>query len=177
MCTEIIHFESLNATLWNGGRTFQYYIQPKDSNYTNKDFLYRISSATIETEQSCFTQFKGYNRYLVMLDNVLNIKHNGISKSFNPLEIFSFDSNDEVLSYSKGSDFNLMVAKQADSTSMRIDSGLIEINPRKTLLFALTDCFMNINHSEQWIKAKDLIILQDEISSILLPVSFIVIEF
>ncbi|SFI82837.1 HutD family protein [Myroides guanonis] len=176
MSTKIVPFESLTAAVWNGGKTFQYYIHPLKSNYSDKNFYYRISSATIEIEESLFTQFKGYNRYLIMLDNNLNIKHNGIIKSFKPLEIFSFDSNDEVLSYSKGSDFNLMVTKQLDNASIRIDSGLIEVTSRKTILFALKECMLNIDNSNKLIKSKDLIILQSDITSILLPIDFIVIE-
>lgn len=177
MSTKIVPFESLTASVWNGGKTFQYYIYPLKSDYVDKDFYYRVSSATIEVEESSFTQFKGYNRYLIMLDHNLNIKHNGIIKSFNPLEVFSFDSNDEVISYSKGTDFNLMVSKQLDNTSIYIGSGLIEVTSKKTMLFALSDCILNIDNSNKLIRAKDLIILQDEISSIQLPDSFIIIEF
>lgn len=176
MCTKIVSFESLTAAVWNGGKTFQYCIQPPESDYADKNFIYRISSATIEIDESYFTQFIGYNRYLVMLDNSLQIRHNGIAKSFKPLEIFKFDSNDEVVSYSKGSDFNLMISKDTDFPLIRIDSGLIKLKRRRTLLFCLSDCILSINNSDFYINKKDLVILDNDLSSIILPNEFIVIE-
>lgn len=62
------------ASIWSGGLTYEYMIYPEIANYTDRDFLFRISSATIEKVPSEFTQFKGYYRYLVMLDNSLDIE-------------------------------------------------------------------------------------------------------
>ena len=58
------------ASIWSGGLTYEYMIYPETANYTNRDFVFRISSATIEKVPSEFTKFKGYHRYLVMLDNL-----------------------------------------------------------------------------------------------------------
>lgn len=45
---QIIQKRNLKSSLWEGGETFEYYIYPKNSNYAARDFLFRISSATIQ---------------------------------------------------------------------------------------------------------------------------------
>lgn len=177
MKTQIISLHTLEASTWSGGKTYQYYIAPESAQYANRNFLYRISSATIDIAESQFTQFEGYNRYLVMLDNDLNIKHNGITKSFKPLEVFSFYSEDDIISYSKGSDFNLMVSRVHDHTKIRIASGVLDRTATTTLLFALSDCTLTIHNKEHFIKEKDLIILDEKTTSLLLPTDFIIMEW
>jgi environmental stress-induced protein Ves len=70
------------ASLWNGGLTYEYLIYPETANYSDRDFTFRISSATIEKVPSEFTKFKGYYRYLVMLDNGLHIEVNKEKKVY-----------------------------------------------------------------------------------------------
>lgn len=62
--------DTLIPTIWDGGETFEYYIYPENALYANRDFLFRISAATITKVPSTFTKFKNYQRFLVMLDNV-----------------------------------------------------------------------------------------------------------
>ena len=50
-----INFNDLIANDWSGGKTYEYYIFPETADYQNKDFLFRISSATIESKPSNFT--------------------------------------------------------------------------------------------------------------------------
>jgi len=64
------------ASIWSGGLTYEYMIYPETAIYSNRDFIFRISSAVIEDIPSEFTKFKGYSRYLVMLDNSLDVEIN-----------------------------------------------------------------------------------------------------
>ena len=75
MNINLIKFSELDASKWKNGITYQYYIFPNNANYQNKDFLFRISSATIDNIPSEFTNFIGYYRYLAMLDNNLDLKN------------------------------------------------------------------------------------------------------
>jgi environmental stress-induced protein Ves len=99
-------------SIWSGGLTYEYIIYPKTANYTDRDFIFRISSATIEQAPSEFTKFKGYHRYLVMLNNGLDIEVNKRKKIYEKYEIMEFKSDDEVTSYTKGTDFNWMVSEK-----------------------------------------------------------------
>ena len=75
------------ASVWSGGLTYEYIIYPETASYADRDFVFRISSATIEQEPSVFTKFKGYYRYLVMLDNGLNIEINKEKRVYEKYEI------------------------------------------------------------------------------------------
>ena len=100
------------ASVWSGGLTYEYMIYPETANYADRHFIFRISSATIEQAPSEFTKFKGYHRYLVMLDNSLDIEVNKGKKVYEKYEIMEFNSADEVTSYTKGIDFNWMVSEK-----------------------------------------------------------------
>ena len=64
------------ASIWSGGLTYEYMVYPETASYADRDFAFRISSTKIEKIPSEFTKFKGYHRYLVMLDNALDIEVN-----------------------------------------------------------------------------------------------------
>ena len=175
MSLKIIPFQSVFASTWSGGKTYQFYIYPEQSSYSELNFIYRISSATIDLNESTFTRFKGYKRYLVMLDNDLKVQHNKIYKVFNKHEVFEFDSQDEVLSYSKGTDFNFMIAHEFDKTQIKIAKGSYTTNSATTLLFALTNSNVSINGVSFTLQFKDLIVL-NEPTSLELESDFIIIE-
>ena len=48
---EIIKPEEYAVSEWAGGKTTQLYIYPQDSEYAKRNFLLRISSATVECER------------------------------------------------------------------------------------------------------------------------------
>lgn len=85
----LLYKKDSKASIWSGGLTYEYMIHPKTANYADRDFVFRISSATIEEVPSKFTKFKSYHRYLVMLDNCLDVevnkekKHTRNTKSWN----------------------------------------------------------------------------------------------
>ena len=71
----IIQKSKLAATNWGGGETSEILIYPSDSKYSTRDFAFRISTATIETETSDFTQLPGINRQLMLLEGKLELSH------------------------------------------------------------------------------------------------------
>ncbi len=66
------------TTKWAGGETTQLAIYPDNAVFSNKDFLWRISSATFTSTESTFSDFTGYQRYILPLEGELNLKHNGL---------------------------------------------------------------------------------------------------
>ena len=56
------------TTSWSGGTTTQLAISPEGAVYADRDFLWRLSSATVELERSDFTPLPDYNRFLAVLD-------------------------------------------------------------------------------------------------------------
>lgn len=98
---------------WAGGTTKELFIFPENSNYAERNFDFRISSAVIELEQSDFTKLDGFNRNLMVLDGEIIIKHEGhYSKHLKQFEIDNFEGNWNTSSCGKCTDFNLMTSNK-----------------------------------------------------------------
>ncbi|MEN2399991.1 HutD family protein [Flavobacterium sp. MC2016-06] len=149
------------ASIWSGGLTYEYMIYPKTANYTDRDFVFRISSATIEEVPSEFTRFKGYYRYLVMLDNGLDIEINKVKKMYEKYEIIAFNSDDEVTSYTKGIDFNWMVSEKISHHKLKITSSNQNCNAEIIILFSLDTTVIKINEKPYDLKPYDLLVIEN----------------
>ena len=140
--------DMLIPTIWDGGETFEYYIYPENALYANRDFLFRISVATITKVPSAFTKFNNYQRFLVMLDNDLNIHINGKEESYTPNDVFKFDSHSDITSYTKGNDFNLMVSKNVEIADVFFLNDTVQLNQSFIFLFALKDTLIEVNNEK-----------------------------
>lgn len=157
---QIIQKSTLKGNTWDGGETFEYCIYPSTSSYAARNFQWRISSATIVKSPSVFTQFPHYNRYLVMLDNDLQIKRNGQLESYQPLTVFQFQSDDYIQSYSLGQDYNLMVHSSIPSHATFIVTSAESKEPF-IVLFAPQSSIVLIQHQEYSLSSLDLILIQN----------------
>lgn len=111
---KLIKKEDFIITNWSGGKTTQIYIYPEDANYKNMNFKFRISSATVELDQSEFTKLDEVYRFITPLDKKLKLTHN--HKDFielAPFEVYGFDGGLDTTSYGIAKDFNLMLANGA----------------------------------------------------------------
>ncbi|HTF03695.1 MAG TPA: HutD family protein [Bacteroidia bacterium] len=118
---------------WAGGTTTQLAIFPEGAEYTKFNFLFRISSATVETEESTFTFMPGVTRHLMILDGVLDIDHKGRYKKH--LEKFDYDVFDgEWPTTAKGkvTDFNLMTKEK---TSGKLQAITLKDRGEETIAF------------------------------------------
>ncbi|TPG43998.1 HutD family protein [Flavobacterium pectinovorum] len=149
------------ASIWSGGLTYEYMIYPKTANYTDRDFTLRISSATIEEVPSVFTKFKGYHRYLVMLDNSLHIEVNKEKKVYEKYEIIEFNSDDDVISYTKGIDFNWMVSEKIRHHKLKITNSTENSNAQIILLFSLDTTVIRINNESYDLEPHDLLVIEN----------------
>ena len=97
---------------WAGGKTAQLAIAPPDALYQSRDFLWRLSSATVELDQSDFTPLPGYTRLISVLEGEMQLFPEGGSPVFlAPFELYSFDGATPILSKGRCTDFNLMLRK------------------------------------------------------------------
>ncbi|MFV0499506.1 MAG: HutD family protein [Bacilli bacterium] len=92
------------TSIWEGGTTSQVTIFPKTAEVAKQDFIYRISTATVDID-STFTKYNKYIRYLVSLDNTILLNE---TKKLKPLEIYNFLGSDLTTSKGKCTDFNLI---------------------------------------------------------------------
>ncbi len=106
--------EQLQASKWAGGTTTQLAIFPKDAVYKNLDFVFRISTATIDVEESTFTSLPNVNRVIMVLDGELTIQHkNQYSKQLKKFDTDNFSGDWETTSIGRVVDFNVMTRGSA----------------------------------------------------------------
>ena len=104
--------EDYVTTNWSGGTTTQLAIEPQESVYANRDFLWRFSSAKVILEHSDFTPLPDYNRLIATVKGGLDMKVGDEARfSLAPYQIYSFDGAVSVESWGCCTDFNLMLRK------------------------------------------------------------------
>lgn len=112
MNIEIIKKESYSVSEWTGGKTTELCIYPKTSKYSDRNFMWRISAATVDIEESTFTNLPGFSRQLMVTDGETVLEHEGKYKvTLKPFEKDTFMGAWVTKSYGKASDFNLMTSE------------------------------------------------------------------
>jgi uncharacterized protein len=107
----------MKTSRWSGGTTTQIAIHPSGASLAERNFHFRISTATVEAESSTFTKLPGVKRVLMILEGCLELEHIGhYSKTLSVSETDSFPGDWETKSYGKVRDFNLMSAGNAEGT-------------------------------------------------------------
>lgn len=133
---------------WAGGRTTQIAIMPPAAVYGERDFLWRVSSATVERAESDFTPLPDYDRQILLLDGSIRLSHSGGPALWlEPYRVHTFDGGEATRSWGRCRDFNLMLRKGKSSGRLRPlilpDHGTAELRfegpiredlPRRSLL-------------------------------------------
>ena len=97
---------------WSGGSTTQMAIEPAGAVYADRDFLWRLSSATVDLEESLFTALPDYDRLIATLSAPIELCHNGGERfALEPYAVHAFDGGAETQCWGKCVDFNLMLRK------------------------------------------------------------------
>lgn len=116
------------TTNWSGGTTTQLAIAPEGAVYADRDFLWRLSSATVELDHSDFTPLPDYNRFLSVLEGEIQLKVDRDEPiPVAPGRIVSFDGGAPVESWGQCVDFNLMVRKGKGQGEVYVMSGPSEV--------------------------------------------------
>lgn len=112
---------------WSGGTTTQVAIAPRGAAYGDRSFLWRVSSAAVELEESDFTPLPDYHRWIAALLGELTLSHNGGERlTLAPLVPHRFDGGAATHAWGRCTDFNLMLRKgRADGrmTALRLPAG------------------------------------------------------
>ena len=112
------------TTSWSGGTTTQLAIAPEGAVYADRDFLWRLSSATVELDHSDFTPLPDYNRFLSVLEGGIQLKIDADEPvPVSPGKVVAFDGGVPVESWGQCVDFNLMVRKGKAKGSVEVLSG------------------------------------------------------
>ena len=112
--------ENYICSQWSGGTTTQLYLAPEGASYGDRDFLWRVSSATVELEESDFTALPDYDRWIATLEGSITLTHgDGQRVCLAPYEVYAFDGGAHTHSRGRCTDFNLMVRKGKGRGALR----------------------------------------------------------
>jgi environmental stress-induced protein Ves len=144
------------TTNWSGGTTTELFIYPEVSKYAARDFLFRISTAKVQTETSSFTDLTGFNRILMLLDGDLTITHNQqTTHHLTPFTPHFFDGAWQTNAQGIVTDFNVIFKPEVNANIevLQLDiNQQITLNNNGNLLFIyLVDGSLNLEDNEaQW---------------------------
>jgi uncharacterized protein len=133
MSIRIKRSEGFHSTLWSGGTSTELFIFPPKSNYALRNFQFRLSTATIESEESTFTHLPGIFRKLMILEGQIEIFHqNQYSRILHRFDLEEFPGDWITTSKGKCTDFNLMLrgnVKASIKPLSMIENQSLEIKP------------------------------------------------
>lgn len=113
---------------WSGGTTTQLMIYPEGSDYAKRDFLFRISSAKVELEESNFTHLPGVHRRLMILEGALEVQHQEHHAiRLQKFDIDEFEGDWQTHAKGKVTDFNLMTKAPAQG---KLEAKILTQNER-----------------------------------------------
>lgn len=118
MNIEVIKLTEYKEFEWSGGKTTEFFIHPRGANFRDRNFDYRLSSATFTGTQSKFSDFSGYQRYILPLKGCLSLQRDGKPKVWlKSYESFAFSGRDEIDSENTFDceDFNFIVREDVPS--------------------------------------------------------------
>ena len=111
--------EQMQTSTWSGGTTTQICIYPREAKYADRQFLWRISSATVDLAESDFTPLPDYDRYISTLQGEIELTHGQKpSIRLKPFEIHGFSGAEDTHCVGICRDFNLMLRRGAAEGSM-----------------------------------------------------------
>lgn len=169
MRERIIKKEDFITTKWAGGETTQLTIYPEEANFSDKDFLFRISSATFTSTESKFSDFSGYQRYILPLEGKLSVSHEGLyNRELDKYEVEYFDGSWSTFSKNtidcrdfnyivkSGSMAKMQVLKEGDEYSLK--------GSQVVTIFSMNDFSLSLdnNNEKREIDGFSLYVLETE---------------
>ena len=152
---------------WSGGTTTQLYLYPEDGSYANRDFLFRISSATVVLEESDFTPLPGVERYIVPLEGGFVLTHPGMpSVELSPLAPpYRFPGDIPTHCVGSATDFNLML--KGCEGMMELHRSTAPIRPGFNGFYAVEDAVFSLEQQQFEMAKGDLLTIFSEENAML----------
>ena len=114
---------------WANGTSTELFVFPADGNFQTRDFTFRISTATVEAEETTFSDFSSLTRILMILEGNITLIHEGrYSKELKPFDQDTFDGSWPTKSQGKVRDFNVMFKENVEGnvTHFAMNAGELE---------------------------------------------------
>jgi len=154
MKEKIIKKEEFITTKWAGGETTQLAIYPEDAIFSEKDFLWRVSSATFTATESKFSDFSGYQRYILPIQGKLSVWHEGLyNRELDQYEVEYFDGSWNTFSENTLDcrDYNFIVkgGNLAKMQILKVGDGYLLKSSEIVTLFSMNDFVLNLDNREE----------------------------
>ncbi len=123
MITErIIKKSDMPVSRWSGGATTQIAIYPYDADYSERAFIWRASTATIDADTSDFTALPDYWRIIASVEGEMTLFHDDEAANviLPQKTVHSFDGAARTRCIGGGTDINLMLQKDAAAGSIEL---------------------------------------------------------
>lgn len=160
---KIISSKEQKIIHWSGGTSTELYIFPEESEFSERNFDFRISTATIEVENSEFTSLSGYLRKIMVLEGTLDLNHeNHHSRSLKPFEQDAFSGDWKTTSVGKATDFNVIFRPELhpEMEVVRCEaSNSIEFNSNQRTYVYLVEGTLRFNEKE--VSSKSFVSIQE----------------
>lgn len=126
---KILHLRAkdFKTSVWSGGTTTQLYLHPETGSYADRNFQFRISSATVDLEESEFTLLPGVVRFITPLDGSFVLTHPGVPPVKMAALAAPYRFSGEVPTHcvGKATDLNLMLNGCRGNMELRQNSASI----------------------------------------------------
>jgi environmental stress-induced protein Ves len=112
-----IHSLNPSKTIaWASGTSTELFVFPPTGNFQTREFDYRISTATVEAEETNFSDFSGLTRILLVLQGKLTLIHEDrYTKELATFDQDLFDGAWKIRSKGKVQDFNVMFTENYEA--------------------------------------------------------------
>lgn len=109
METSFLPAETRKTINWAHGTSTELFVYPLDGDFATRNFTFRISTATVEADETTFSSFPAITRILMILEGNLTLVHVGrYTKQLNTFDQDTFMGDWDTKSQGRVRDFNLM---------------------------------------------------------------------
>ena len=154
------------VSTWSGGTTTELFIWPQGADYSKREFSFRISSATVDLEESDFTPLPGVERYILPITGGFTLQHPGKpAVTLDPMDApYRFSGGEQTHCVGKATDFNLMCKGVAGE--MTVCSGKTAIRPGFNSFYAMEPATFQLEGSHAMAQADMLVVFAEEAGQI-----------
>lgn len=138
-----IEKKDMPVSEWSGGTTTEIAIYPAGAKYADREFIFRISTAKVELDESDFTSLPDYDRIIASIEGAMELTHalRGGERSaiVEPLRtVHRFDGGVPTHCVGRARDLNLMLRKGSAEGDLRfLERGENVVLPMAANDFAL----------------------------------------
>lgn len=135
---KIFTSENYKMSKWSGGNTRELAIYPENAVYLDRDFIWRLSSADSDLDESSFTKLPDFDRILMVIEGEVVLAH-GEERSvkLKAMEQDSFDGAVKTKCFGRlEKDYNLIMRKgcsgRLEVIEAEDDAKAVKISSRKS---------------------------------------------